>query len=144
MEHRWGTRKATDVAVRFISLPGTIGRGRVTNISLTGAFMETKAKLRLRSVLYVETREQDHIAHQRRRLAASVIRRTSAGVGLEWCEPTSTSPVYERLCAGVVRPPEPQRAPQLSMLAAEFATASSEDTYSYQFDFVDDSVVTTT
>jgi hypothetical protein len=89
MEHRWGRRYDTDVAVRFVALPGTIGSGRVTNISLSGAFMETQAKLRLLTVVYIEgldspkERAKPGVA---KRMAATVIRRCSAGVGLEWCE----------------------------------------------------------
>jgi hypothetical protein len=41
MEHRWGGREATDVAVRFFAFPSQIGSGRVVNISVSGAFLET-------------------------------------------------------------------------------------------------------
>jgi len=88
MEHRWGRRYDTNVEVRFVALPGTIGTGRVTNISLTGAFMETSAKLRLLSIVYIEgldsSKERDK-SSAAKRLAATVVRRCSAGVGLEWC-----------------------------------------------------------
>jgi hypothetical protein len=89
MEHRWGRRYDTDVAVRFVALPGTIGSGRVTNISLSGAFMETRAKLRLLTVVYIEgldTVKDRGKAGAAKRLAATVVRRCTAGVGLEWCE----------------------------------------------------------
>ena len=89
MEHRWGRRYDTDVAVRFVVMPGTIGTGRVTNISLTGAFMETRCQLRLLSLVYIEGLESSKDRGEEaapERLAATVVRRCSAGVGLEWCE----------------------------------------------------------
>jgi hypothetical protein len=89
MEHRWGRRYDTDVAVRFVALPGTIGSGRVTNISMSGAFMETRSKLRLLMVLYIEgltSATERGKPGNPKRLAATVVRRSSAGVGLEWCE----------------------------------------------------------
>jgi hypothetical protein len=54
MEHRWGHRKSTNVAVRFVAMPATIGTGRVINVSLTGAFLETQVPLRLLSLVYLE------------------------------------------------------------------------------------------
>jgi hypothetical protein len=96
MEQRRGLRHNTDVAVRFVALPATIGRGRMTNISLTGAFMETTRKLPLKSVIYIEgletVKERGKNA-ARHRLAATVVRRCSAGVGIEWCTQWSHSAI---------------------------------------------------
>ena len=90
VEHRRGRRHDTDVAVRFVALPATIGAGRITNISLTGAFMETACKLPLRTVVHIEgldSRKQRGANGTAKRLAAKVVRRCTAGVGLEWCVP---------------------------------------------------------
>jgi hypothetical protein len=98
MEHRWGERQSTDVTVRFVKLPGTIGVGRVLNISMTGAYMATKMPLRLLSVVYLEL-TTPLLAHKKqRRLAASVVRQDRGGVGLEWCEsPARSVQIYARL-----------------------------------------------
>jgi hypothetical protein len=99
MEHRWGHRKSTDVAVRFVASPATIGIGRVTNVSLTGAFMETGVQLRLLSLVYLEpfgTVADDDLMS---RLVASVVRQTPSGVGLEWCDSTASAKAYTRLNA---------------------------------------------
>ena len=50
--------------------------------------METASKLRLDCVVHIEglNRGMDGAA---KRLAATVVRRCSAGVGLEWCSPYS-------------------------------------------------------
>ncbi len=90
IEHRAGRRLDTDVGVRFVALPATIGSGRLTNVSLTGAFMETASKLNLAAVLYIEGLDSNKECDSdgaARRLAATVVRRCSAGVGLKWCAP---------------------------------------------------------
>jgi hypothetical protein len=89
MDHRWGRRQPTDVAVQFVTKPGTTGTGRVLNISLTGAYLETQVPLRLHSLVYLEPAVPAPAADHRRRVAASVVRRDALGVGLEWCEPTT-------------------------------------------------------
>jgi hypothetical protein len=89
MEHRWGKRQSTDVRVRFVS-HAKIGTGCLSNVSVTGAFMKTKVHLRLLSVLNLSI-----VSHSRKArgngVAAFVVRRDSAGVGLEWCEGGQTS-----------------------------------------------------
>jgi hypothetical protein len=127
MEHRWGRRYDTDVAVRFVALPATIGSGRVTNISLSGAFMETRAKLSLLTVIYIEGMDS---ATERgkpatsRRLAATVVRRCSAGVGLEWCDRSAWR-------ASTAEPEAEDGRP------LEHAAAASAETCVYRLDFID-------
>jgi hypothetical protein len=92
MEHRWGRRQPTDIAVYVISkLLGTTG-GRVLNISLTGAYLETAAPLRVHALVYLEASSTASSAGGSRHNAASVVRRDASGVGLEWCESTSERP----------------------------------------------------
>jgi hypothetical protein len=99
MEHRWGHRKSTDVAVRFVASPATIGTGRVVNVSLTGAFMETDVPLRLLSLVYLEPFGPMTDDGLMSRLVASVVRQTPSGVGLEWCDSTASAKAYTRLNA---------------------------------------------
>jgi hypothetical protein len=82
MEHRWGRRQATDIDVD-ITAHAASGTGRILNISSTGAYLETSVKLRLCSLVYLERAD---CALGAPRTAAIVVRRTSVGVGLEWCE----------------------------------------------------------
>jgi hypothetical protein len=84
MEHRWGRRQSTDVRVRFVS-HAKIGTGCLSNVSVTGAFMKTKVHLRLLSVLNLSIASHPRKA-KGKGVAAFVVRRDSAGVGLEWCE----------------------------------------------------------
>jgi hypothetical protein len=114
MDKRRGRRDNTDVAVRFVALPSTIGTGRVTNVSLSGAFMETKCKLALHAVIYIEgldSPKERGKAGIARRLAATVVRRCSAGVGLEWCAEQSQSTLESRLDTAVMAPPQDADAP---------------------------------
>ena len=90
MEHRWGRRQSTDIAVRFVAKAGVTGTGRVLNVSLTGAYLETRAPLRLLSLVYLEPDSSGD--DNRRRIAASVVRRDALGVGLEWCDFSTEAP----------------------------------------------------
>jgi hypothetical protein len=86
MEQHRGQRHSTDVTVQFFTRPDTIGAGRVLNVSATGAFMETRLPLRPLALLYLEPTIQPPAGGIRERIAATVVRCTPTGVGLEWCE----------------------------------------------------------
>jgi hypothetical protein len=99
MEHHRGQRHATDVTVQFFTRPDAIGIGRVLNVSATGAFMETRLPLRPLALLYLEPtiRLPDGSSE---RIAATVVRCTPTGVGLEWCEfAAEATRAYARLAA---------------------------------------------
>ncbi len=97
MEHRWGQRQSTDVMVRFVNLPATIGMGRLLNISVTGAYMETPLRLRRLSLVYLEPAAPSSSLRRFRRIAASVVRLDETGVGLEWSDVDARStPVFAR------------------------------------------------
>jgi hypothetical protein len=89
MEHRWGRRQPTSLVVHLFAKLGTIGTGRVLNVSSTGAYLETRVPLRLHSLLYLEPAPSVSVAGNIGRVAASVVRRDALGVGLEWCEHTT-------------------------------------------------------
>jgi hypothetical protein len=117
MEHRWGRRLATDVLVQFVTMPATLGQGRVTDISPTGAFLETQTRLRHLSVIYVQPIDErlgDSLGdNPSGRIAATVVRFDARGVGLEWCEfGTGTTQVYARL----IKPWRDPADPQLTLL----------------------------
>jgi hypothetical protein len=87
MEHRWGQREATDVAVYFVANSGTAGTGRVLDVSLTGAYLETSVPLRLLSVIYLKLDATALTPGEAQCLAATVVRSDGRGVGLEWLAP---------------------------------------------------------
>src|ERR1700678_2152433 len=87
MDHRWGRRLPTDVAVQVIAKSGARGTGRMANVSLTGAYLETQMTLRPLSLVYLESADRNLANGMCKRIAASVVRHDGRGVGLEWCEP---------------------------------------------------------
>jgi hypothetical protein len=99
MESR-GQRLSTNVTVRFFTRPATMGMGLVTNVSPTGAFLETRASLRLLSMVYLEPADSSLSESARGRIA-TVVRHSATGFGLKWCEfAAQTTKVYARLAAG--------------------------------------------
>ena len=89
MEHRWGEREARDVAVYFVTNSGTAGTGRVLDVSLTGAYLETSVPLRLLSVIYLKPDGTAFTLGKAQCIAATVVRSDGRGVGLEWSESTA-------------------------------------------------------
>jgi hypothetical protein len=86
MEHRWGRRQPINLMVRFFTLSGMTGAGRLLNISSSGAFLATTAPLRPLSLVYLEPAAAPFWEIQSRRITASVVRQDAIGVGIEWCE----------------------------------------------------------
>jgi hypothetical protein len=75
-----------------------MGIGLVTNVSPTGAFLETRTPLRLLSIVYLEPADPSLSESARGRIAATVVRRSPTGFGLKWCEfAAETTKVYARL-----------------------------------------------
>jgi len=92
MEHRWGSRVPTDVAVRLMLPLGAIGAGRVRNVSVTGAYIESRLCLPLLSLVQIEpVLPQGTPGGSTRRISACVVRHGRGGVGLEWCDMTAAA-----------------------------------------------------
>jgi hypothetical protein len=84
--------------VRFFTVSGMTGAGRLLNISSSGAFLATIAPLRPLSLVYLEPAAAPFWGIQSRRIAASVVRQDAIGVGIEWCEAAAeTANVVTRL-----------------------------------------------
>ena len=127
MDHRWGRRRVTDAPVRFIALPATFGLGRITNVSVTGAFMETYAKLPLAAVVHLESIESTNGA-PRQRLIANVVRHEPHGVGLEWEDCASNAILYTQFGSAYRDRAEFSRPEPMG---------PDQHLYYYQFDFRD-------
>lgn len=111
MEHRWGRRQPANLAVQFFAGPGTIGIGRLVNISSTGAFMETTVPLRPLCIVNLGPIGLVVGESKSGSIAASVVRQCARGVGLEWCEAVAAPKVVDsRLTAlggGIMKDPTP-------------------------------------
>ncbi len=90
MEHRWGQRFNVAIEARLhLRQPYTARRGRVANISASGAFIQTNIPIPVLTCIQVEIQMPTDGARGSLRLPASVVRRTREGVGVEWCEAES-------------------------------------------------------
>jgi hypothetical protein len=82
MEHRWGRRIRCHADVR-ISAGDLAGAGRLRDISLSGAFVETSLALPLFAPIAIAA---CRAADTNPELWACVVRRDRDGVGVEWIE----------------------------------------------------------
>jgi len=85
MEHRWGRRIACGARVR-LSAGGIGAAGRLRNVSMSGAFIETAADLPLLARIAIMVLHPGHGSHREVEVLASVARVAHDGVGVEWCE----------------------------------------------------------
>src|SRR6186713_2936248 len=85
MEHRWGRRRPCRARVCVTDGSGVAGTGRLSNISMSGAFLETALHLPLFSPVAVAVLHDDGAQHVVE-FTATVVRTEPGGVGIEWCE----------------------------------------------------------
>lgn len=110
--NRRGQRRSANVTVRFITRPSMAGVGVVTNVSPTGAFLETRFPLHLLSLVYLEPMDPMSTDTGGKRLAATVVRIAHSGVGLEWYEfGADNTEVYAHLLDGVNDLIDPHQLP---------------------------------
>jgi hypothetical protein len=89
MEHRFGKRYACGARVQIASGAGIAGAGRLSNVSLSGAYIQTGLKLPTCALVSVtKLRADDHRSIE---LQASVVRSDAGGFAVEWCETPACS-----------------------------------------------------
>jgi hypothetical protein len=84
MEHRWGQRIPVDIQVQLRARPRAIGVGRIANLSISGAWIETKSRLPLLAQIQVVVKPSRLGRHRAGSVAAFVTRRSKTGIGVEW------------------------------------------------------------
>jgi len=87
MEHRWGRRVEADTPVRLTCRPYAVGSGRIRNLSVSGAFIETPLELPLLArvnVIVAEWAEESFSEPDE--IVACVVRTDVDGIAVEWCE----------------------------------------------------------
>jgi hypothetical protein len=82
MEHRWGERFTVDLPVRLRSGHRLIGAGRLRNLSISGALVQTELRLTALAPIDVEVR----VGSSREMLEAFVTRQDEGALGIEWLE----------------------------------------------------------
>src|SRR5262245_55801176 len=84
MEHRWGHREEVMIPVRLRwRQHRAAARGRITNISTSGAWIGTAAAVPALTPIEIEMA----LGNTTPAVAGHVVRRGQGGVGVEWREP---------------------------------------------------------
>ena len=91
MEHRWGRRVPCRARVRLSVLGGIVGTGRLRDVSMSGAFLETALQLPLFTRVTLAVPREDPTAGREVDVIASVVRISNDGLGLEWCDTAAGS-----------------------------------------------------
>src|ERR1700761_380808 len=91
MEHRWGQRRDIDRVVHLLTGSGLSAYGRITNVSMSGAFVESHLPVRLFSNVEVRFSALQHGRRTRLSVEAQIVRRGQSGIGqcgfgIEWQE----------------------------------------------------------
>jgi hypothetical protein len=84
MEHRWGNRHEVSQSVRVAMHGGVAARGRITDVSMSGAFIEASLPVRLLS--YVRVQFNAAADGRPTMIEGQVVRKDATGFGLEWRE----------------------------------------------------------
>jgi hypothetical protein len=86
MEHRWGQRVPCKLRVRLSASAGLGGAGRLRDVSMSGAFVETRIALPLFARLADAVLPENPSAARETEITAIVVRAERDGVGIEWCD----------------------------------------------------------
>ena len=86
MDLRWGRRVQVDVPVRIAAHRFAVRDGRLIDLSVSGAFIETDSDARMLSRVQVTLLLPAYPRHEAPTLEAYVARKHGHGIGVEWCE----------------------------------------------------------
>lgn len=98
MEHRWGDRIEVDIPIRIVGETVSSMRiGRLTNISLSGALIQTPYEPRMLSRIQAIWTSSWRPAHSLPGVAACIVRKSLDGIAVEWCEfaPTAVAQIIQ-------------------------------------------------
>jgi hypothetical protein len=90
MEHRWGQRVDCHLCVGISAAGGGGGGGRLRNVSMSGAFIETRLALPIFARIEIAVLQAGP-AQREIVVTANVVRSMSDGVGVEWSEASAGS-----------------------------------------------------
>jgi hypothetical protein len=86
MEHRYVRRYEVEIPVYARAYPGVVSSvGCLLNVSVTGGFLLTTLPAELHSNVSLQLMDDELYP----RLEGKVVRRSFAGLGIEWCEPAA-------------------------------------------------------
>src|SRR5579862_8396120 len=86
MEHRWGNRLEISRPVRLEIRGGIAARGRICNISMSGAFVVSPLPVSLFSYVRVQFTAMLNGKRTATAVEGQVVRKDGTGIGIEWSE----------------------------------------------------------
>lgn len=86
MEHRWGHRREINRVVNLETRGGLVARARITNVSISGAFVVSPLPVRLFSHIAVHFTTTRHHKRDRITVEGQVVRKGDGGFAVEWSE----------------------------------------------------------
>lgn len=84
MEHRWGQRILCNARVRISGGAAAVGTGRMRNVSMSGAFIETAVPLPLFAPIAIAVIRESGVDEAE--LSGCVVRCDPGGVAVEWTD----------------------------------------------------------
>jgi len=103
MENRWGERIQVDFPVRMTAHRFAVRKGRLKDLSVSGASIEANFEPRLQSRIVIAVDSPLRPKYQAPVVVGYVTRRHKDRIGVEWCE-FAPRAVSELLRAVVTRP----------------------------------------
>jgi hypothetical protein len=86
MEHRWGHRQKISRTVQLDTRGGLAARGRICNVSISGAFIVSPLPVNLFSYVKIQFIAMLNGKRTATALEGQVVRKDASGFGIEWCE----------------------------------------------------------
>lgn len=86
MEHRWGHRRAVNRVVHVGTTNGVASPGRISNVSISGAFIVTPHPAPLYSYVQVQFTAMLQGKRSSTSVEGQVVRKDSDGLAIEWRE----------------------------------------------------------
>jgi hypothetical protein len=86
MEHRWGNRYEISRPVHLGARNGIAARGRICNVSISGAFVVSAMPVGLFSYVQVQFTAMLNGKGPSTSVEGQVVRKDATGFGIEWCE----------------------------------------------------------
>ena len=86
MEHRWGNRHEISRPVHLGIRNGIAARGRICNVSISGAFVVSPLPVGLFAYVQVQFTAMLNGKRTSTSVEGQVVRKDATGFGIEWCE----------------------------------------------------------
>jgi hypothetical protein len=84
MEHRWGDRVPVDIPVQLIGPARHVATGRLTNFSVSGAWVEIDLHVPVMTNITVVIHDSKRVPMRPRAIAGYVVRHVQGGIGVGW------------------------------------------------------------